>query len=72
MKWHSGPRIDKIPVVGVGGAIFTIGTMVILLIGIPAARWFLLGSAVLGGISGAGLYLWHKRRPIKVTDINSP
>lgn len=48
MEWHPGPRIDKIRVIGVGGLIFTVGTLVIFLIGIPIAPWFLLFAVAAG------------------------
>ncbi len=34
-------------------------------IAVPAFRLFLMISVPLGALIAAGLYLWHKKRPIK-------
>ncbi len=62
MKIHPGIRIDKIPVKGAGGLIFTLGIVVIFLIAVPAARWFLLISVSLGILVGLVLYLTRRDR----------
>jgi hypothetical protein len=50
MKQHRGISMHAIPVgANIGGAIFTIGIIVAVLIGLPVARWFLLASVVGGG-----------------------
>jgi hypothetical protein len=50
MKPHRGISMHAIPVgANIGGAIFTIGIIVAVLIGLPVARWFLLASVVGGG-----------------------
>ena len=59
--WHWGPRVEKIPVVGAGGLIFTIGALAIFLIGLPPLRWFLLAAWALGVLIGVLLILWHNR-----------
>ncbi len=54
MKLHPGPRIDRIPVEGVGGLILAITSVLIFLIGLPEVRvFFLFGLA--GGLAVAGL-----------------
>ncbi len=50
-------RVDKIPIKGPGGLIFTIGMLIIFLIRLPAARWFLALSVPLGVIIGVILRL---------------
>jgi hypothetical protein len=63
-------RIDRIPVGGgVAGLIFAVGCCLIFLIGIPALRWFLLGSVVVGSVLGGLLWRWHKKKPVEITDI---
>lgn len=63
-------RIDRIPVGGgVAGLIFAVGSCLIFLIGIPAMRWFLLGSVAVGAVFGGLLWRWHKKRPVKITGI---
>jgi hypothetical protein len=50
-KYHSGITMHAIKVGGcVAGAIFTVGMMAIVLIGVPAAKWFFLASLV-GGVA---------------------
>jgi len=48
-KRHPGISMHKIPVgAGIAGLVFTVGSMAVFLIGIPALRYFL----------GLGLVLW--------------
>jgi len=70
MDWHEGPNISKIPVKGLMGAVFTIGIVFMFLVGVPHARLFALVSVPLGVIVGVGLYLWHRRKPVEVIDID--
>ncbi len=57
MKIHPGIRIDKISIKGPGGLIFVVGMLIIFLIRLPAARWFLALSVRLGVIIGLILRL---------------
>ncbi len=75
MDYHRGPNPAGIPsgyLKGIGGIVIGAAFMVVILIGVPAARWFLAISIPLGLIVAGVLYLWHKRRPVKVEDIESP
>ena len=56
-KIHPGITMHKIPVKGPAGLIFTVGVLIILLIGLPEARWFLALSVPLGVIIGVILRL---------------
>jgi hypothetical protein len=47
MVMHPGIRIDKIPVSGAMGLIFTLGSLVIFL-ALPAVRWFAILSLPVG------------------------
>ncbi|MGH9555557.1 MAG: hypothetical protein ACRD2Y_07010 [Terriglobales bacterium] len=50
-KYHQGITMHAMRVAGcVAGAVFTLGAMVIVLAGLPIARWFLL-AAIAGGIA---------------------
>ena len=60
MHTHPGIRIHKIPVKGPAGLIFAIGVIVIFLMGLPEARWFLLVSLPAGLVVGLALVLWHR------------
>jgi len=73
VEYHRGPRIDAIPVVGVGGLIFAIGIVVLALVGLPIAKWFLLGAAILGvGVAGALRFFRrvHPRTEVEETQLN--
>jgi hypothetical protein len=70
MDWHEGPNISKIPVKGVMGAVFTVGIVLMFLVGVPHARLFVLITVPLGVVVGIVLYLWHKRKPVEYTDID--
>jgi len=72
MDWHEGPNISKIPVKGIMGAVFTVAIVFMFLVGVPHARLFVLISAPLGVIVGVVLYIWHKRRPVEIIDIDPP
>ena len=53
--------ISKIPLKGATGLLFVVAICAVILIEIPAARWFLLGSLILGGVMGGALYFWNNR-----------
>jgi hypothetical protein len=47
---HPGITIHKMPVASsVGGFIFAVGIVVLAVVGLPFAKWFLLGAVMLGG-----------------------
>lgn len=60
-KPHRGILIDKIPSQGFAGLIFTIGIMVILLVGIPQVRLLFVGSLLAGSVLAGALYFWHNQ-----------
>ena len=48
-KRHLGITMHKMPVgAGFAGVVFTVGSMAVFLIGIPALRYFLLAALALG------------------------
>ena len=60
---HPGITMHKIPVAGAGGLIFTVGIVVLALLGLPIAKWFLAGAVILGvGVVGI-LRLFRKLHP---------
>ena len=65
------PRIDKIPIKGVIGAVIGVGLMVGLMLELPVLRWFFLISVGLGVGVGAILHWWHKKRPITEVEEDS-
>jgi hypothetical protein len=61
------PAQPKASFRGATGLIVAVGVVVILLIALPAYRWFFLIGLVVAGI----LFLWHKLRPIQEKDIEN-
>jgi len=61
MRIHPGIRIDKIPVKGPMGLVFTVGVLILFLVGLPAARWFLALSVLVGVIIGIVLRLTSRQ-----------
>jgi hypothetical protein len=61
MKIHPGIRIDRIPVEGVVGLLWGGVIMVRILIDVPDARWFFLGSIPAGVAVAIALNLWRNR-----------
>ena len=61
---HPGITIHKMPVAGsVGGFIFAVGIIVLAVVGLPFAKWFVLGAVILGfGVVGV-LRLFRKLHP---------
>jgi len=55
---------------GVAGLIFAAGACLIFLIGIPALRWFLLGSMAVGAVLAGLLWRWHSKKPLEITDLH--
>lgn len=53
--------MKTVPIKGVTGLIVVIAMLAFFLIEVPATRWFLLGSVVLGGTIGGLLYWWNNR-----------
>jgi hypothetical protein len=60
LRWHPGITMHKIPVAGAGGWMAAIGVVIIALIGLPIAKWFLLG-AVLLGVGVVGILRWFRK-----------
>lgn len=59
------PAANKWGLKGTATALIVLAIVVALAIALPVIRVFLLISIPLGAAVGAGLYLWHKMRPIK-------
>ena len=53
-------NLSSIPVAGdFGGLMFVVGSIVIVLLGFPDVRWFVLGSIAAGSVMAAGLFAWR-------------
>jgi MFS family permease len=56
---------------GSAGLIIAIAVVALLLIALPAYRWFFLISVLIGVLIAGGLALWHRLRPIKDADVHN-
>jgi hypothetical protein len=65
------PAQPKASFRGATGLIVAVGVVVILLIALPAYRWFFLISLAIGLVVAGILFLWHKLRPIQEKDIEN-
>ena len=69
MEPDSKPRFG-FSLKGSAGLIVAIAVVAVLLIALPAYRWFFLISVLIGLVIAGGLTLWHRLRPIKEEDVN--
>lgn len=56
---------------GSAGLIVAILVVAILLIALPAYRWFFLISFLIGLVIAGGLTWWHKSHPIEEEDVET-
>jgi hypothetical protein len=56
---------------GIIGLVFSIGTILIFLTGIPSLRWFPVGAVAMGSVISFGLKLFHERKPARPASIRS-
>jgi MFS family permease len=68
MQPESGSR-SALSLKGSAAPIVAIAVVAILLIALPAYRWFFLISVLIGVVIAGGLALWHKLRPIEEQDL---
>ena len=54
---------------GSAGLVVAVLVVAILLIALPAYRWFFLISVLIGLVIAGGLALWHKLHPIEEEDV---
>ena len=54
---------------GSAGLIVAVVVVAVLLIMLPAYRWFFLISVLIGLVIAGGLALWHKLHPIEDEDV---
>ena len=72
MTNHPGISMHKLPVGGnIAGGLFTIGVVLMVLVGVPLAPWFLLGATVLGAILSIFVMRWHQRHKIEIDDLSA-
>jgi hypothetical protein len=54
---------------GAAGLVAAVAVVLILLIWLPAYRWFFLISVGIGFVVAGILFLWHKFKPLEDEDI---
>ena len=65
----SGFRLTRFSLKGSAGLLVAAGVVAILLIMLPAYRWFFLISVLIGLVIAGGLTLWHRLHPIEEHDV---
>jgi hypothetical protein len=70
MEPESGGRY-RFSLKGSAGLIVAVAVVSILLIALPAYRWFFLISVLIGVVIAGGLALWHRLRPIKEVEVHN-
>jgi hypothetical protein len=70
MEPESGGRY-RFSLKGSAGLIVALAVVTILLIALPAYRWFFLISVLIGVMIAGGLALWHRLRPIKEVEVHN-
>ncbi|HET9408666.1 MAG TPA: hypothetical protein VFO39_15600 [Candidatus Sulfotelmatobacter sp.] len=61
----------RIPIRGMMAVVVAAAIVAVTLIWLPAYRLFFVISLGVGIVVAAGLYLWHKLRPVSDKDIES-
>jgi predicted phage tail protein len=54
-----------------GGVLAVVGTIVVLVAGIPPVKWFLAAALASGAVFAVGLSIWHRRHPGPLTPPNT-
>ena len=65
------PEAPRNPLRGGASLIIAVTLVCILLIWLPAYRWFFLGSLSIGLVVAAILYNWNKYKPVKAEDVEN-
>jgi MFS family permease len=68
MEAESGSR-SGFSLKGSAGLIIAVVVVAILLLALPAYRWFFLISVLIGLVIAGGLTLWHRLHPIEEQDV---
>ncbi len=71
MERNAEPGAPRKFLRGGAGLVVAAALVLILLIWLPAYRWFFLGSLGIGVVVAAILYFWHKHKPVKEEDVEN-
>ncbi len=69
MEPKSQPTEPRSYFKGAAGPLVAVVVVLVLLIWLPAYRWFFLISVAIGLIVAAILYSWHQFKPVREEDI---
>lgn len=74
--FESQPRAEinmsSVPVAGdIGGLFFVVGAVIIVLLGLPDVRWFVLASVVVGAAMAGSLFVWRSSHASSLTPANT-
>jgi hypothetical protein len=62
MPLHPGINYSRVPIGGnVAGLLFVIGSIVVILLGLPELRPFFIWAGTIGVVLGVALILWNRR-----------
>jgi MFS family permease len=64
-------RLSGFTLSGSASLIVAVAVVAILLIALPAYRWFFLISVLIGLFIAGGLTLWHKLNPIQEHEVEN-
>jgi hypothetical protein len=56
---------------GSAGLLIAVAVVALLLVALPAYRWFFLISVLIGVLIAGGLTMWHRLRPIKEAGVHN-
>jgi hypothetical protein len=56
---------------GSAGLVVAVSVVAILLISLPAYRWFFLISVIIGLVIAGGLSIWNRNHPIEEQDVQN-
>jgi hypothetical protein len=63
VELHRGINFSRLEVpADAGGVMFVVGSVVVLLVAVPAFRWFLAGALALGVVLAALMHRWRDAR----------
>jgi hypothetical protein len=71
MEPNLQPARPKASLSGATGLIVAVAVVTILLIALPAYRWFFLISLGIGLVVAGILFLWYRFRPVREEDIEN-
>jgi hypothetical protein len=74
MEPESGSRSGfslRFSLKGSAGLIVAVAVVAVLLIMLPAYRWFFLISVLIGLVIAGGLTVWHRLHPIEEPDVEN-